>query len=331
MTRLDPILDMDRRILHRKIRKESNKLIEEFVSLHIDVQTYLMEIDCKVPQLLTCIMDVKHVKQVSKESPLVELKTATSVSGVILELISKNLISFLQFTVVKRIIEKFCSASQCLQKQLQQYECNFSEYILRRVCDSNIYNEKGRFEAFTTGDSKARSDSKKMVELLIVTDDKWGDYTPLVDVLDLEEIISESLDIDRFNLHLLSIVPNCLRIHYAISVHIAHSVFPLTTEEWKKLTSHGIFELKCGTFQYIFEEKGKAMIFYVLQGIRSGIYVFIHYKFHDKADFLVERFIHTKHMAECCMKFKSTVSVCKPCKHTVSVACMPCNMRTCVQ
>ena len=265
MTKLDPILDMDRRILHRKIRKESNKLIEEFVSLHIHVQTYLMEIDCKVPQLLTCIMDVKHVKQLSKESPLVELKTATSVSGVFLELITKNLISFLQFTVVKRIIEKFCSASQILQKQLQQYECNFGEYILRRVCDSNIYNEKGRFEAFTSSDSKARSDSKEMVELLIVTDDKWGDYTPLVDVLDLEEIISESLDIDRFNLHLLSIVPNCLRIHYAISVHIARSAFPLSTEEWKKLTAHGIIELKCGKFQYTFEEKGKATIVYVLQ------------------------------------------------------------------
>ena len=252
--------EMDRRILHRKIRKESNKLIEEFVSLHIDVQTYLMEIDCKIPQLLTCIMDVKHVKQVSKESPLVELRTATSVSGVFLELISKNLISFLQFTVVKRIVEKFCSASQSLQNQLQQYECNFSEYILRRVCDSNIYNEKGRFEVFTSSDSKVCSDSKEMVELLIVTDDKWGDYTPLVDVLDLEEIISESLNIDRFNLHLLSIVPHCLRIHYAISVHIARSAFPLTTEEWKKLTSHGIIELKCGKFQYAFEEKGKATI-----------------------------------------------------------------------
>ena len=208
VTKQGPMSEMDRRILHCKIRKESNKLTEEFVSLHIDVQTYLMEIDYKVPQLLTCIMDVKHVKQLSKESPLVELKTATSVSGVFLELISKNLISFLQFTVVKRIIEKFCLASQCLQKQLQQYERNFSEYILRRVCDSNIYNEKGRFEAFTTSDSKARSD---------------------------------------------------------------HSVFPLTTEEWKKLTSHGIFELKCGRFQYAFEEKGKAMIYiYILCSARNS-------------------------------------------------------------
>ena len=285
MTKQGPMSEMDRKILHRKIRKESNKLIEDFVSLHIDVQNYLKEIGCEIPQLLTCIMDVKHVKQLSKESPLVELKTATSVSGVFLELITKNLISFLQFTVVKRIIEKYCSASQRLQKQLQQYEHNFGEYILRRVCDSNIYNEKGRFEAFTSSDSKARSDSKDMVELLIVTDDKWGDYTPLVDVLDLEEIISESLDIDRFNLHLLSIVPHCLRIHYAISVHIARSAFPLTTEEWKKLTSHGIIELKCGKFQYAFEEKGKATIFYVLQESRSGICAFIQYKFLDKTGF----------------------------------------------
>ena len=241
--------DMDRRILHRKIHSDSNELIEVFVSLRLDVQRYLMGINCEIHILLTCIMDVKHVRLVSKVSPLVELQRATSVGAVFLELINQNLISFLQFSIIKRVIQKLCLQSVQLQQQLQQYEDHFKQYIMRRVCDSSIYHE-GRFEMFTG------SDSKKMVELLIITDDNWDDYTPFVRVLDLEEIVAKCLDFNQFNLHLVSVEPHCLRLHYVMSVHIAHSVFPLITEEWKYLISYGIIELKCEEFHYVSEQKG---------------------------------------------------------------------------
>ena len=249
VTKPSQMSGMDRRILHRIIHSQSNELMEEFVSLHLDVQRYLIGINCEIHMLLTCIMDIKHVRLVSKVSSLVELQKAASVSSVFLELINQGLISFLQFSIVKRVIQKLCVQSVQLQQQLQQYEDHFKQYIMRRVCDSSIYHE-GRFEKFTG------SDSKKMVELLIITDDNWDDYTPFVRVLDLEKIVAKCLDFNQFNLHLVSIEPHCLRLHYVISVHIAHSVFPLTTEEWKYLTSYGIIELKCEEFHYVSEQKG---------------------------------------------------------------------------
>ena len=241
----------ERRILQRQIHSDSSAIIEEFASLCISVERYLSETNCNTAKLVTCIMDMKHIRITSKESPLLELETATSVSGIFHCLIKRTLISFLQFSIIKRIITTVCTDSATLQEKLQTYETKFDHYITRRVCESAIYHE-GRFEAFTG------TDSEDMAELVIITDESWDDYQPLVNVLDLERVVAKCLNIDRFILHLASIERNCLRIRYTISVHVVNSVFPLTTEEWSKLTDHGIVEMKCLNFHYSKEKKGKS-------------------------------------------------------------------------
>ena len=240
--------DIEWRILQRQINRDSKALIEEYVSLRTSAEHYLDEKNCKIAKLLTCIMDVKHVKMVSKDVPLVELERATCVSEVFLGLIKRNLISFLQYSIIKRVITKLCPESKQLQEQLETYEAHFNQYIKRRVCESSIYHE-GRFEMFTSTDSKER------VELTLITDDNWDDYTPLVRLIDLEDVVATCLNIDRFVLELKSIEPHCLRIRYAVSVHIVNSVFPLNFEEWNKLTHHGIAEMRCLQFHYTKHEK----------------------------------------------------------------------------
>ena len=240
--------DIEWRILQRQINRDSKALIEEYVSLRTSAEHYLDERNYKVTKLLTCIMDVRHVKVALKVSPLRELKAATSVSEVFLGLIENNLISFFQYSIIKRVITKLCHESQKLQEQLKTYEAHFNQYIKRRVCESSIYHE-GRFEMFTSTDSKER------VELTLITDDNWDDYTPLVNLLDLEDVVATSLNIDRFVLELKSIEPHCLRVRYAVSVHIVNSVFPLNFEEWNELTHHGIVEMRCLQFHYTKHEK----------------------------------------------------------------------------
>ena len=248
VTNVSSMSSIEWRILQRKICSDSEEIMEEFASLRINAEHYLLEKNCEISKLLTCIMDVKHVKTASKESPLHELKTATSVSDVFLGLFERNLISFLQFSIVKRVIKKLCVDSSELQEQLEGYDAHFNAYIKRRVCESSIYHE-GRFEVFTGCDSEDK------VELLIITDDNWDDYTQFMKVLDLERIVANSLNFDRFSLQLASIEPQCLRIRYTISLHIVNSVFPLTAEEWKELTCNGIVEMKCLEFCYAKQEK----------------------------------------------------------------------------
>ena len=243
--------EMDKKILHREIREKSKVLFDEFSSLHLDTCTYLEEIHCNVHKLLTCVMDIENETLASNMPTYAELKRATHVNEIFGELISCGLISFLQFSIVEHVVTKLCSQSKVIQDQLQQYKEHFSQYILNRVCETCVFQE-GRFEVFTGSESK----DEDKVDLIIITDDKWDRYSRLVNVFDLEEVVTKRLKIKRFNLQLKSIKPQCLRLCYAISIHIASSVFPLTVEEWKALTSLGIIEMQCQEYHYTLEKKG---------------------------------------------------------------------------
>ena len=241
--------EMEKRILQRKVNSATNLMIEQYALLRAQTETHLHEIHCDVKKLLVCIMDVQHVRRIAKVSPLVELGAETSISGVFLELVKKSLVSFLQFSILKRVITELCAGSQELQEKLKAYESEFDEYIRRRVCETSIYQE-GRFEVFAGGQSD------KKVELIIITDEYWDDSIGFVKVLDLEALVAKCLNIDRFNLHILSIEPNCLRIRYAVSIRIAKAVFPLTNEEWKQLSNHGITKIHCQEYFYTSDDKG---------------------------------------------------------------------------
>ena len=241
--------EMEKRILQRRINTDTNNMIEQYALLRAHTERYLHEIHCDVEKLLVCIMDVQHIKRLSKESPLVKLEAQRTISGVFLELVKKNLISFLQFSILKRLITELCAGSQELQEKLKSYESEFNKYIKRRVCETRIYHE-GRFEAF----SAPKSDKK--VELLIITDENWDDSIKFVKVLDLEALVAKCLNIDCFNLQIVRIEPHCLRIRYAISIDIAQTVFPLTNEEWKKLFHLGIIKIHCEEYFYSTDDKG---------------------------------------------------------------------------
>ena len=249
---MSSIPETQRDILELKILKESKKLMDQYATLRSRTEHHLDLIQCDVKKLLVCVRDVRHVKRLSK-SPLVELESATSISGVFLELIKKNLMSFLQFSILKRIICDICYSSKELQDRLKAYEESFSNYIKRRVCETHIFQE-GRFETFVS------CDPEKKVELLIITDENWDNNTPFQKVLDIKEIVSDILDIDNFSLQLVSIETNCLRLCYSLSILIAQAVFPLTEEEWKKLSQHSITKMQCLEHFYTTEDKGTQII-----------------------------------------------------------------------
>ena len=242
--------EMERRIMERQILEDTNAIIEQYALLRSRTMDYLEQINCGVKKLLVCIRDVQHVKRISKKYPLAELDVETCIDGIFLELVKKNLISFMQFSILKRVVTELCSGSPELQQRLKSYEVEFTKYIQRRVCETRIYHE-GRFEAFggnTTGEK---------VELLIITDENWNNGIEFLKVVDLEMLVAKCLKIDRFSLQIVSIEPQCLKIRYAISIHVVECVFPLTSEEWKELSSHGIIQIQCLDYFYSTGEKGK--------------------------------------------------------------------------
>ena len=242
--------EIEKRILQRQIHQDSEDIMEEFASLRIRAEDHLLEKNCSVQKLLTCIMDTKHIKTASKDLPVVELKDAKCISGAFLVLIERNLISFLHFSILKRVIRQLCSDSKDLQDKLKSYEDTFNNYIRRRVFECSMYHE-GRFEVFSG------QPSKDPVQLLIVTDENWDEYTPFVKVLDLEKIVANTLNVSRFVLQLERIEPQCLRLYFTLPLNTAKSIYPLTPQEWERLSQHGIVEMKCLGFNYTMQDNCK--------------------------------------------------------------------------
>ena len=231
--------ELQKRILQRRIVSDTNRMIELYALLRARTERHLHDINYNFSKLLVCIMDVQHIRRISKECPLVQLEEQTSISGIFLQLVKKNLISFLQYSILKRIITEICSGCQELQEQLKSYEIEFREYIKRRVCETHIYHE-GRFEPFSSSSSE-----EKKVELVIITDECWNDSIQFVKVIELEGLVAKCLDIDQFSLEIVNIESNCLRIHYAISLQVAKTILPLTDEQWKKLSQNLIVKVRC--------------------------------------------------------------------------------------
>ena len=156
------------RALERKIESDSDQLQEQFSSLCSRTQQYLLDTNCNVRKLLVCVMNVRHVKLFVKKSPLVNLKKATSISDLFLELVENNLVTFLQFSILERVIKDICSESQELQSQLMEYQERYKIYMTRRVCETQVYHE-GRFEEYigpvpgaTSHDPKQKEDKEKI-------------------------------------------------------------------------------------------------------------------------------------------------------------------------
>ena len=237
----------ERETLDRINRAHSEEISEEFAVLNYQTQLYLSNTNCNVSYLLACVMDVRVVKRVRKvmhlDQRLNQLMLATSVGRVFVELVAMNLISYLQFSIVERIVKVLCKGSEQLQRILEQYKENFKRYVMRRVCDSAVYQD-GKFEALTAEKGKNATD------VVVITDDQWDECTEFLYVLELKDIIAHALNITNFNMELLKITPQCLKLHLAIPVEIAMSVFPLTLEEWNKLSSLGIVEISCLSFTY---------------------------------------------------------------------------------
>ena len=203
-------------------------------------------------RLVTCIMDVRHIKSVSKESPLRDVVSATCVSDVFSGLIAGKFLTFWHYSILKWMICTLCGDCQELQMKLKVYEEVFSEYTKLRIVQSTMYQDK-KFQVSSVTPSKDR------IELSLITDDRFNECTPIGNILNLEEAVTTTLHCNQFDLHLVSFEPWELRLQFAISFHIAKSAFPLTYEEWNNLTEHGVVQMKCMYFHYTKQEEGIAL------------------------------------------------------------------------
>ena len=190
---------IQRRILECQLCEDSQKLNRHFCLLLGKTQKYL-KMNCTCKFLVATVMSTKHVRAAFKDTSLNELKSATSTDDIICVLVEKYLLSFLHYELIERIVTSCCDQSDEIKDLLKNYEKMFNDYIMRRVCETSLYYD-GKFKVFTG------SDSKETVELVIITDESWNDYTPILRVTEFEAIISKAFRCDKIFLTLQSIEP----------------------------------------------------------------------------------------------------------------------------
>ena len=178
--------EVDKRILKRQLNADSKALSIQFSSLLEETQSDLTKSKCTCDKLLACIMCMDRIKDVLEGPLLNELKSAKTVDGVFVVLVERNLVSFLHYELIERIITSCCKKSVELSDELKQYKERFDDYIKRRVCETSLYC-KGQFKTFT-----GSSDSEETINLLIITDDRWNHFTLYVDITELENIIANA-------------------------------------------------------------------------------------------------------------------------------------------
>ena len=225
------------------------ELIENLRSLMKRTNLYLQESGCATEHVVTCIMDVRHIQCVSKESPLKDVVIAKNIDKIFSGLSSKNVITFEHYSTIKRLIVTLCSKSEALKMELGVYEAEFRKFTQSKLLMSaKLYDE-----------GLCRIGSEDMVEIIITTDTSWNDHTVFMKICDLENTITNAFQCEAFSLHLRSIdlEAKSIRLWFAASASTLKSVFPLTSEEWVSITNQGVVELKCLDFHYKVQEKGK--------------------------------------------------------------------------
>ena len=98
------------------------------------------------------------------------MRHSTSISGIFLELIIKNLISFLQFSVIKHLLNTLCSEADSLRDKMAAYEEDYYEYMVKCF----FFNNSGAYRVKKRSDSESDSDDEEeeeMAENLVITDD----------------------------------------------------------------------------------------------------------------------------------------------------------------
>ena len=228
-------------------------LMENLRSLMKRTNLRLQEIGCSTEHLVTCVMDVRHIKCVSNESPLKDVVPATSIGDVFSRLSSRKVITVEHYSTLKRIIITLCSETQALKLELNVYEDE-----LRR-CTLNKALESAKFYDVMS----CSNDSEDMVELILTTDSSWNECPVFPKVLNLEYIIANVFQCEVFVLHLRSIDQESQShtLRFAVPLSTLKSVFPLTSEEWVSITAHGVVELKCLEFHYNVLEKGIPLLY----------------------------------------------------------------------
>ena len=172
--------------LHYGFQMEAKLAADRFASLQMMTQQYLQE-NCTTENLVTCILDVRHVKSFSTHLPLKEVIPATSVGKVFSLLKTRKITTFLQYSLTKKIICTLCPESEELQEKVKAYEEELRQYTQVRVvdiCDEDF-------------DELCGTDSTDRVDLVIKTDETFNESTQFVKMLDFQEAVTHAFHCEK--------------------------------------------------------------------------------------------------------------------------------------
>ena len=241
-----PLAEPHKEMLKSRLYNDSVDIVKHFSRLRTGTELYLQKKDTSVEVLVTCVLDLDPITYPSQKSPLDDIKSAQSISGVFRVLVEMKIVSFLQYNIVENIIKSLCKENAELTSELEAYKAHFSRYVRARVFESYLFQEQ---------DYKASSSMTP--HLVIVTDETWTKHKTFVNIHELKRHVVKIFGVQEFYLDLKSISANCLKLKYAVPSCMKELVFPLTPEQEDKLKEYGITELYFGDYHYVMEKKGE--------------------------------------------------------------------------
>ena len=221
-----------------QIYEDSAEMVTKFNFLTLYTKQYLESTKVEVKTLLLCIRGLEPIIHPHQKTILKDLDDLNDVSGVFLFLVTRKLVSFLQYNIIEQIIAFFCLKNQELTEMLKEYKIDFNKYVKRRICDSSLFEERKWIEF--DGSSAASP------MLVMATDHSWDKFKPFMTAMNFRKYVVEIFGIKEFYLDLKSIDANCLRFYFEVPNCFHELVFPLTPEQEECLWKYGIAKIQYG-------------------------------------------------------------------------------------
>ena len=237
---LSDLVEDEKELLTHQLIRETNAIIQKFQTLVDGVFKALKETEAPVDEIIETVFSFgreglpKPIQSMHGE----ELKTIKNVSQVHIFLTHHKYISFINYRMLEKIINKHCEVSK---DQLGDYLKHFKDFCRRNV--------------FEVPASVLRSSSPSSNQLLVVkvNDEMWFGAkrtcnTPdcpftMNDIIAIQSKIAEVIELDCGYIRLLDVSKGCIQLSFAILSCQEASVFSLTTSQLSELISLGIIVL----------------------------------------------------------------------------------------
>ena len=237
---LNGLTSEEQQTLRGRLQYESEKIMRLFQELVSSTMQSIEKQQIPLSDLVSHIMTLGALGPVYKQQPQVpafhhyleELRNADTVSKVFFALADH--LSFFNYHVIEHIITRLGTKED--KDNLKHYKDKFDQYARRRI-----------FECMPQCGPASET---KHADVFVKVDSQYENFT----VNAVEKFrcqLSELLHVSPQGvLRLCHIEKGCFQLTFQMPLFVQQTVFPLSKEQERTLTTNGVIRLRCGKYEF---------------------------------------------------------------------------------